>query len=107
MDINLLALSLGNSRLAAGVFVAGELQRAVRAPLSDKTKCAEAVAQCWELIARTDGHAVVAASVNPPFESVIEQIVQDTAGQDVQWIGREIDLPIEVRTREPAKTGVL
>ena len=106
MDINLLALSVGNSRLAAGVFVAGELHQVVRAPLSDKAKCAEAVTQGWELIARADGHAIAGASVNPPFESIVEQIVQDAAGQAVQWVGREIDLPIEVRTREPAKTGV-
>jgi type III pantothenate kinase len=106
MDINLLALSVGNSRLAAGVFVAGELQRVVRAPLSDKAKCVEAVTQCWELIGRADEHAIAGSSVNPPFESVVEQIVQDTADQAIQWVGRQIDLPIEVRTREPAKTGV-
>ena len=107
MDINLLALSVGNSRLAVGVFVAGELRQVRRAPLAERGKCAEAVAECWALIGPADGHAVAGASVNPPINSVVEQIVSDSAGgQAVQWVGREIDVPIDVKTREPARTGI-
>jgi len=106
MDINLLALSIGNSRLATGVFVAGELQRMGRTPLSDPSKCAQAIRECWGLIDQADGHAVAGASVNPSFNSAIEKMVLDAAGQHVQWVGREIDAPIDVRTQEPQRTGI-
>ena len=106
MDINLLALSVGNSRLAVGVFVAGELRPVVRVPLAEREKCAAAVAEAWALIAEGDGHAIAGASVNPPVESALERMVLDATGQAIQWVGRDIELPIENRTREPSKTGV-
>jgi type III pantothenate kinase len=106
MDINLLTLSIGNSRLAAGAFIAGELQRVGRVPLTDRDKCAQAVRECWGLIAGSGGKAVAAASVNLAFNSVVEQIVSEIASQDIQWVGADIDLPIDVRTREPNRTGI-
>jgi type III pantothenate kinase len=106
MDINLLALSIGNSRLAIGAFVAGELQRVGRVALADREKCSQAVRECWGLIAGSGGRAVAAASVNPSFNSAIEQIVSEVASQDVQWVGTDIDVPIDVRTREPKRTGI-
>jgi type III pantothenate kinase len=106
MDINLLALSVGNSRLAAGVFVAGELQRVGRVPLTDRDKCIQAVRECWGLVADFGGKAVAGASVNPSSNSTIEKIVSDVASQDIQWVGTDIDVPIDVRTREPNHTGI-
>jgi type III pantothenate kinase len=103
MDINLLALGVGNSRLAVGVFVAGELLKVDRIPLADRDQWQAAIAKGWSTLA---GGAVAAASVNPPLNPAIEEAVRTIADQSVQWIGREIDIPIGVETQNPRETGV-
>jgi len=104
MDINLLALGIGNSRLAVGVFVAGELRKVDRIPLADRDQWQAAIANGWSGFAGAS--AVVAASVNPQFNPIIEEAVRAVADQSVQWIGREIDIPIGVETQNPRETGI-
>jgi type III pantothenate kinase len=106
MDINLLVLGVGNSRLAIGVFAGGELVHSSRLANRDRDQCAGAIQQAWLRLADADGQAVAAASVNPDLDPVLEQIVQGETGQAIQWIGRQIDVPIEVRTRNPSQTGI-
>jgi len=36
----------------------------------------------------------------------IDEAVRSVAGQSVQWIGREIDIPIGVETQNPSETGI-
>jgi type III pantothenate kinase len=105
MEINLLVLNVGNSRLSMGVFVAGELQQVVRVAHSNRADWAGAIAQLWEKIADTDEPAVAAAGVNPPLIEAIEHAVQQAGGPAVQWVGRGIELPIKVLTDNPAETG--
>lgn len=105
MDINLLALGVGNSRLAVGVFGAGELKNVWRPPIGEREQWKDAIFQAWT--ASNDAAApVVAASVNPPLNSAIEDVVTEVTGHTVQWIGADIDVPIEVATRNPAATGI-
>jgi type III pantothenate kinase len=104
MDISLLALGVGNSRLAVGVFTADELQHVVRVPLSGDL--AGALGDELKRIPGADGRIVVAASVSPPFNSRVSEIVKTVTGQTVQWIGPDIDVPIEVATQKPAETGI-
>ena len=106
MDINLLALNLGNSRLAAGPFVAGELGEVVRTPLGRRGDWEEQIATAWRRLSQLDGAAVVAASVNPALEEPLEMAVERATGRQVRWIGKDIELPINVLTDEPEKTGV-
>jgi type III pantothenate kinase len=106
MDINLLVLNVGNSRLAAGVFAAGELTNVVRVPHAEKDRWPDVIRQAWSQIADEDDPAVAGASVNPAAMEGIEHAVAQVAGEKVQWVGREIDLPIRVLTDPPAETGV-
>jgi type III pantothenate kinase len=106
MDINLLVLAVGNSRLATGVFAAGELERVVRHPIADRGAWEGAIQHAWSCIADSSAPAVAAASVNPQFNSHVEDIVRRRTGQSVQWVGRQIELPIEVCTQNPSETGI-
>ena len=106
MDINLLVIALGNSRLATGVFAAGELERVVRHPIADRGAWEGAIEHAWSRIADAQAPAVAAAGVNPQFNSHVEDIVRRLTGQGVQWVGRQIELPIEVCTQNPAETGI-
>src|SRR5687768_3789505 len=98
MEINLLVLSVGNSRLAMGALVGGELQHVTRTPLDQRTNWAGRVAELWQRVAGKENAAVAGASVNPAVLEPLEHAIQQATGQKVEWVGREIDLPIKVLT---------
>ena len=106
MDINLLTLNVGNSRLAIGVFAAGELQYSVRVSHEQRNEWPGRLAEAWARIKDLDQPAVVGATVNPALIEPLEHAVQQATKQEVQWVGREVDLPIKVLTDKPEETGV-
>jgi type III pantothenate kinase len=106
MEINLMVLNVGNTRLAVGVFAAGELEHVARVGLDEKEKWPEAIEAAWNRIKDRDEPAISGASVNPAAMEAIEHLVQQASGQSVEWVGREIDLPIRVLTDPPTETGV-
>ena len=106
MDINLLVLNAGNSRLAIGVFTAGELTYVHRVAHEQRSEWPARIKEAWDKIAEHEGAAVAGATVNPPLIESLEHAVEQATGQRVQWVGREIDLPIKVLTDEPTETGV-
>jgi type III pantothenate kinase len=101
-----LVLNVGNTRLSIGVFVAGELQYSTRVPHAQRADWPSRVTEAWERIADSDQPAIAAASVNPPLIEPLEHVVEQTCGQKVEWVGRDLELPIRVLTDEPDKTGV-
>lgn len=106
MDINLLVLNVGNSRLAIGTFVAGKLEHVVRLSHEQRSDWPGAIAQAWEKIRDQDEPALVGASVNPAMMEPVEHAVMQAMNQRVEWVGREIDLPVKVLTESPEQTGV-
>jgi type III pantothenate kinase len=106
MDINLMVLNVGNSRTAVGIFVAGGLQHVARVANDDKDKWPQVLRDAWEKIDAKENAAVAGASVNPAVMEALEHAVGQATGQKVEWIGRDIDLPIRVLTEPPSDTGV-
>jgi len=106
MDINLLVLNVGNSRLAIGAFVAGQLEYVNRVGHDQRSDWSAIIAEAWSRVSELEGAAVAGASVNPPLIEPLEHAVQQATGQGVQWVGRELDLPIKVLTQNPQETGV-
>lgn len=106
MDINLLVLNVGNTRLALGVFIAGQLEYVTRIPHENRADWAGKIADAWGRIKDLDEPAVAGASVNPPLMEAIEHVIQQATGAAIEWVGRDIDLPIKVATETPAETGV-
>ena len=99
-------LNVGNTRLAVGVFVAGELEHVHRLRFDERDKLQEVVRECWSRIEDRDNPAVAGASVNPAAMDSIEHAVAGVCGEKVDWVGREIDLPMRVLTEPPTETGV-
>lgn len=106
MDINLLVLNAGNSRLAIGVFLAGELTYVSRVGHHLRAEWPARIKEAWEKLADAGEVAVVGATVNPPIVELLEHAVEQAAGRRVLWVGRDIELPIKVLTDEPGETGV-
>src|SRR5688500_971819 len=92
MEINLLVLNVGNSRLAVGVFVGGELEYVRRVGEEEG----------WNGEGRIGGGVSVVPAVMEPLEHVVSKVTK----KKVEWVGREIDLPIKVATERPEETGV-
>jgi type III pantothenate kinase len=106
MDINLLVLNVGNSRLSIGVFSAGELTYSTRIPHAQRADWPAQIADAWSRIKDSEQPGVAGASVNPPLIEPLEHAVQQATGEQVEWVGREIELPIKVLTEQPGETGV-
>jgi len=106
MDINLLVLNVGNSRLAVSVFIAGGLEHVTYLPHTDRAAWPAAIEAAWKMLAPRDQAAVAAVSVNPMIAEPLELLVSQRIGQKIQWVGRELELPINVLTQPPADTGV-
>lgn len=107
MDINLLVINLGNTRLALGTFVAGELRHVSRISLEHPADWRAAIEQAWQPIAASERPAIAGAQVNPPLVEALELAAADaTGGQRVQWAGKDLDLPIRNATDRPEETGV-
>jgi type III pantothenate kinase len=106
MDLNLLVLNVGNTRLSIGAFVAGELKSVVRVAHTDKSDWPRRLADAWQLLGYNDGDEIAAATVNPPLTKSIEQAVMAATEQPIRWVGPDIDLPIKVKTENPLQTGV-
>lgn len=106
MDINLLTVNVGNSRVSLGVFVRGELTQATRFNIGDAPGLAAGLAEAWTHFDRPEIADVAGASVNPIAQEAIEHAVVQATGKPVQWVGREIDLPIQLKTEKPLETGV-
>ena len=106
MEINLVVLNVGNSRLAVAPFRAGELGEVTRVSSREPAQWVEAIADAWKRIAGTDNAAVVAASVNPDLNAAVERAVMEAADRHVVWVGKDLELPIKVLTDKPEETGV-
>jgi type III pantothenate kinase len=106
MDINLLTLNVGNSRLAIGVFSAGELSYIKRIPHASRGEWEAEILAAWERISNLDRPAIAAASVNPPLDQPLNDLIRKITSQAIQWAGRDLDIPVGVETQEPNKTGV-
>lgn len=106
MEINLVVVNVGNSRVAVGAFVAGELGEVERVELDRREDWSAAIERNWKRIQGRANAAVVGAGVNPPAEAAVDDAVLASADRHVVWVGKDLDLPIKVMTDEPEKTGV-
>src|SRR4051812_37777843 len=98
MDINLLVLNSGNSRLAIRPFIAGEPGPVVRLGNDQQIDWPQAIEQAWKLVHGNENAAIAAAGVNPAMMTILDDAAMAVAGQKIEWIGRDISLPIKVLT---------
>src|SRR2546428_1099459 len=106
MEINLVVLNVGNSRIAIAPFRAGELREVTRVGVREPERWVEAIAGAWKKVAGTENAAVVAASVNSGLNDAVERAVMQAADRHVVWVGKDLELPIKVLTDRPEETGI-
>ena len=104
--MRLLAVDVGNSRVAFGIFQDGQLTQAEHHQLGpDQTKLTEA-AQVWGELTIDQAGPAVLASVNPPIGELVRQALIEDVGLKVLTIGQDVPLPMKVDLPAPEKVGV-
>lgn len=107
MDINVLVIGVGNSRIHAGIFIAGELRHVRHLSREQRDDWGTMLAEIWKEAEGVVGDVEVAGcSVVPELNEHIERAVSEATRQQVQWVGGELKLPMTVTTDEPERTGV-
>ena len=108
MDIDLLTLDLGNSRLGIALFKAGELVYTRRATVGQRDDWRGMIAEAWDHLDenRREAAGVAGAASNPMLVEPLEFAAKKATGRRVEWAGSDLDLPIKVATDEPTKTGI-
>ena len=103
--MKMLAVDVGNSRVAFGIFEDGRLTRAERHELSNNQAEIIETAQVWGEMAGSNCPAVL-ASVNPPICQLLRKTLAQDVGMKVLAVGQEVPLPMKADLPDPAKVGV-
>ena len=108
MQINLLALDAGNSRLKIAVFEAGSLAHTRHVAIDEPSAWQEAISAAWQRIEGRENAEVAGCASNPAVTNAVGNALTAATRQRVQWIGigRDIELPCAIRTDQPGQTGV-
>ncbi|MEM6312740.1 MAG: type III pantothenate kinase [Planctomycetota bacterium] len=108
MDIHLITLDVGNTRLGIGVFRGGELVYSRRVPHLQREDWAGMIGEAWRHFdkAQQAEAEVAGCCVDPMLLEGVEYAAKKATGKRVQWCGQSVDLPGNVKTAEPGKTGV-
>jgi len=110
--MNLIAIDIGNTNIAVGLFLKSEEQFVKSIPGEATAELTELLKSTWEMIpvakrskeGKRDG-VIVASSVKPARTEIVRDIVKQTAGENILLVGKDIPLPIELSITEPDKVG--
>ncbi len=102
---NIVAISVGNTRTQAGLFVDGALVETARLGNDQLAALVEQIVEWWQRIADTPAAAVL-ASVNDAIADQIDSLLKDQLSTDVYRIGTDLPAPIGRELDPETITGV-
>ncbi|UCG57135.1 MAG: type III pantothenate kinase [Phycisphaerales bacterium] len=110
--MNIIAVDIGNTNIAVGLFVNDEEQFIKSVPGKSHAKLSECLKSTWDKIpvagsskeGKRDG-VIVISSVKPEWTALIAKIARDDLGEKVHIIGKDIPLPMTMWVDEPDKVG--
>lgn len=105
MKLNMLGVSVGNSRTRIGAFIDGELQECATYRNEREDTLAEALTHAFSPLREREDVAVLLASVNDPAAKAIEHQITHSLGQQVRRVERDIMIPIGRQLDPGAITG--
>lgn len=106
MSLNLVAISVGNSRTAVGLFRNDDLERSERVVNSDLAAIVDAVSRAWGEIDRESDASILLASVNDAFAEKLVAELDAAVPAQIFRIGEDIPVPIGVQLDPETITGV-
>lgn len=94
MKLNMLGVSVGNSRTRIGAFIDGELQECATFRNEREDVLAEAVAHAFSPLRDREDATVLLTSVNDPAAKSIENQITTSLGKQVSRVERDIVIPV-------------
>jgi type III pantothenate kinase len=94
MSVNLLAISVGNTRTQVGAFVGGVLAEQRRCENSMSGEIGSAVGTLHDLLRDAEASAVYLASVNEEAAERVTGIIEERLGVAVLRVERDVQIPI-------------
>lgn len=105
MSVNLLAISVGNTRTQLGLFHGGDLEEHHHVLSSDTTEIVALARKLFEQIRGAENSAVYLASVNDPVAEPLTDTISAALGQPVERMDVDVKIPIGRQTDREALTG--
>ena len=110
--MNIIAIDIGNTNIAIGLFLDGEEQFIKSIPGNFREELTNCLESAWQKVPiaesskekKHDG-VIVVSSVKHIWTELITNIVRDNLGERVYIIGKDIPLPMPVWVDEPDKVG--
>ncbi len=110
--MNIIAVDIGNTNIAIGLFLDGIEQFIKSIPGSSLTRLKNCLKSAWGKIPvsesskekKRDG-VIIISSVKPAWTRLIRQMAKDELGEKVYLIGKDIPLPMTLWVDEPDKVG--
>ncbi len=93
-DINLIAISVGNTRTQIGQFINGELASSQRLDNRNMADIVQCVLNGWKAIAERPRAAVAIASVNDDLADRVISAIEDQLSVELYRVGSDIPVPI-------------
>jgi type III pantothenate kinase len=110
--MNIIAVDIGNSSIAVGLFLDGKQDFIQTFPGGAEDALRDCLTDAWEKIPVLESSAegkrngvIVISSVNPAWTDLVRRIAQDDLGEKVHIVGQDIPLPVTAWVDEPDKVG--
>jgi len=94
MKLNMLGVSVGNTRTRIGAFLEGELQECATFRNERRDAIAEALGHAFAPLKEHDDAAILMSSVNDPVALSTEQQIKQMLGKSARRVERDIPIPI-------------
>jgi type III pantothenate kinase len=110
--MNIVAVDIGNTNLAVGLFLDGKEKSIQSLPGVGETEVRDCLISVWEKIppletsteGKRDG-VIVVSSVKPAWTELVRKIVEEDLHEKVHVIGQDVPLPIATWVDEPTMVG--
>lgn len=110
--MNVVAVDIGNTNITVGLFLKDEEKFIKTIPGQSSKKLTDCLKTAWEEIPvlksskeKKRNGVIAVSSVRPEWTGKVEQEAQESLGEKIYLIGRDIPLPINLWVDEPDKVG--
>jgi len=107
--MDMIAVDIGNSGMAMGVFVKDELRQSVHLDASDPQGLVKTIKSMRQMCGAQEFGArtvpVVVSSVNPEAQKKLSEAVNEAVDQQILLIGRDVGLDMKLAVENPESVG--
>jgi type III pantothenate kinase len=110
--MNIIAIDIGNTKIAVGLFLDGQEQFIQSLPGADHEALRTLLKDAWAKVPVAEGSKerkrdglIVVSSVKPEWTTSIRQIAKDDLGEKIRVVGKEIPLPMALWVDSPGQVG--